>query len=47
MVSRRSFAAGLVAGSLAAQSKYTDGEAHGDPPYLLEQGWTSLLNGKT
>lgn len=46
MVSRRTFAAGLVAGSLAAQSKYTDGEAHGDPPYLLEQGWSPLLNGK-
>jgi hypothetical protein len=24
----------------------TDGEAHGDPPYLLESGWTPLLNGK-
>jgi hypothetical protein len=23
-----------------------DGEAHGDPPYLLEDGWTALLNGK-
>jgi Domain of Unknown Function (DUF1080) len=22
-----------------------DGEAHGDPPYLLEDGWTPLLNG--
>jgi hypothetical protein len=24
----------------------TDGEAHGDPPYLIEPGWTPLLNGK-
>jgi hypothetical protein len=23
----------------------TDGEAHGDPPYLIESGWTPLLNG--
>ena len=23
-----------------------DGEAHGDAPYLLESGWTPLLNGK-
>jgi Domain of Unknown Function (DUF1080) len=23
-----------------------DGERHGDPPYLLEKGWTSLINGK-
>lgn len=24
----------------------TDGNAHGDPPYLLEGGWRPLLNGK-
>jgi hypothetical protein len=23
-----------------------DGEAHGDPPFLLEEGWKPLLNGK-
>ena len=23
-----------------------DGEMHGDPPFLLEEGWTPLLNGK-
>ena len=23
-----------------------DGDAHGDAPYLLEEGWTPLLNGK-
>ena len=23
-----------------------DGEMHGDAPYLLEDGWTPLLNGK-
>jgi hypothetical protein len=24
----------------------TDGELHGDPPFMLEQGWQALLNGK-
>src|SRR5215510_16277747 len=34
--------------SLQAQSRpeLNDGEAHGDPPYLLEDGWKPLLNGK-
>ncbi len=33
---------------LAAQQRpeLNDGEAHGDPPFLLEQGWRPLLNGK-
>ena len=33
---------------LSAQQKpsLNDGEAHGDAPYLLEDGWTPLLNGK-
>ena len=37
-----------VAGASPAQkaAEYTDGEAHGDPPYLIESGWTPLLNGK-
>lgn len=26
--------------------KIHDGEMHGDPPFLLEEGWTPLLNGK-
>jgi hypothetical protein len=26
-------------------SPVQDGEAHGDPPYLLEDGWEPLLNG--
>src|SRR5690349_14143778 len=26
-------------------SPIQDGEAHGDPPYLLEDGWEPLLNG--
>ncbi len=46
MISRRSLLASLPAVSLAAQSDFTDGEMHGDPPYLLEDGWTSLINGK-
>jgi hypothetical protein len=38
-----------VAGLLQQRPGYSpvqDGEAHGDPPYLLEQGWEPLLNGK-
>ncbi len=33
---------------LAAQQRpeLNDGEMHGDPPFLLEDGWTPLLNGK-
>ncbi len=31
---------------LAQGATATDGEAHGDPPFLLESGWTRLLNGK-
>ena len=27
-------------------SPIQDGEAHGDPPYVLEEGWEPLLNGK-
>jgi hypothetical protein len=27
-------------------SPVQDGEAHGDPPYVLEEGWEPLLNGK-
>jgi hypothetical protein len=37
----------LLALSLAAQKpgEYNDGEAHGDAPYLIEEGWKPLLNG--
>ena len=28
------------------RSPLNDGEAHGDAPYLLEDGWTPLLNGR-
>jgi hypothetical protein len=36
-----------VTGATLAQkaAESTDGEAHGDPPYLSEPGWTPLLNG--
>ena len=27
-------------------SPIQDGDSHGDPPYLLEEGWEPLLNGK-
>ena len=39
------FAATLL---LAAQHRpdLNDGETHGDPPFLLENGWTPLLDGK-
>ena len=38
----------LAALTLQAQTRpeLNDGESHGDPPYLLEDGWTPLLNGK-
>jgi len=38
----------LAALSLQAQPRpeLNDGEAHGDAPYLLEDGWSPLLNGK-
>ncbi|HZT28265.1 MAG TPA: DUF1080 domain-containing protein [Bryobacteraceae bacterium] len=38
----------VLAGCLAAQPRHqlNDGDAHGDPPYLLEDGWTPLLNGR-
>jgi hypothetical protein len=40
--------AALLVPLLCAQapSPITDGENHGDPPFLLEPGWTPLLNGK-
>jgi len=37
---------GMVASPLSGQVVVTDGQPHGDPPYLLEPGWTPLLNGK-
>jgi hypothetical protein len=36
----------LVAACGAAFAQQTDGEPHGDPPFLIEDGWTALLNGK-
>ena len=45
----RVFLALLALGALLQQppgySPIQDGEAHGDPPYLLEEGWEPLLNG--
>src|SRR5262245_49250102 len=37
-----------LAGLLQQPARYSvvqDGEAHGDPPYVLEDGWQTLLNG--
>jgi hypothetical protein len=42
------FALVIVASLDAQQAGYSpvqDGEPHGDPPYLLEDGWEPLLNG--
>jgi len=40
----------LLVGALLQQtpgySPVQDGEAHGDPPYMLEDGWEPLLTGK-
>ena len=35
----------LLAAALFAQAQLNDGDAHGDAPYLVEQGWTPLFNG--
>jgi hypothetical protein len=45
---QRALLAALLVLPLAAQRKpvLNDGEAHGDPPYLVEDGWKPLLNGK-
>lgn len=47
-MNRRAFACMLGAACvpLRAQQNVTDGEDHGDPPYMLESGWQPLLNGK-
>lgn len=46
----RTFLTLLALGALVQQpasySPIQDGEAHGDPPYVLEDGWQPLLNGK-
>lgn len=41
---RRSLLATALSPLLAQQT--TDGESHGDAPFLIEDGWTPLLNGK-
>ena len=50
LVTMRSSVAVLAGcfGILLAADKFpvNDGAPHGDPPYLLEDGWTPLLNGK-
>jgi Domain of Unknown Function (DUF1080). len=40
--------AGLLGVPAFAQKRpeLNDGEAHGDPPFLIEEGWQPLLNGK-
>ncbi len=47
MLFRCLFALALLV-PLAAQQRpvLNDGDAHGDPPFLLEDGWKPLLNGK-
>jgi hypothetical protein len=46
----RTLATLLALGALLQQpprpSVIQDGEAHGDPPFVLEEGWEPLLNGK-
>ncbi|MEZ5399700.1 MAG: DUF1080 domain-containing protein [Bryobacteraceae bacterium] len=43
---RRSLLALPLTLNALAQDSLNDGEAHGDPPFLLEDGWRPLLNGK-
>ena len=47
MLSRIFLAAVLTTGILQCQSRFqwNDGEAHGDAPYLIEEGWRPLFNG--
>jgi 3-keto-disaccharide hydrolase len=46
----RTFLTLIALGALLQQppgySPIQDGEAHGDPPYVIEAGWEPLLNGK-
>lgn len=47
MLRRQLLAMGLPLVAAAQQySIFQDGDAHGDAPYLQEDGWTPLLNGK-
>jgi hypothetical protein len=39
-------AIGIVLPQQRGYSPVQDGEPHGDPPFLLEDGWEPLLNGK-
>jgi hypothetical protein len=39
-------ALGVLLQQASRPSIVQDGEPHGDPPFLLEQGWEPLLNGK-
>ena len=36
----------LLTASAQQRPQLNDGEPHGDPPFLIEDGWTPLLNGK-
>jgi hypothetical protein len=36
----------LLCINICGQVNASDGNAHGDPPFLLESGWIPLLNGK-
>ncbi|MBY0375422.1 MAG: DUF1080 domain-containing protein, partial [Bryobacteraceae bacterium] len=47
-MNRRAFlSSSLALNALAQQhSIFQDGEPHGDPPFVQEEGWTPLLNGR-
>ncbi len=36
----------VVPATAQKRPELNDGEAHGDPPFLVEDGWRALLNGK-
>jgi hypothetical protein len=40
------FLAAAVCLSGQRRPQLNDGDAHGDPPFLIEDGWTPLLNGR-
>src|SRR6478672_5253613 len=40
------FLAAAVCLSGQRRPQFNDGDAHGDAPFLIEEGWTPLLNGR-
>ncbi|MFB3829165.1 MAG: DUF1080 domain-containing protein [Bryobacteraceae bacterium] len=37
----------ILAAALPLAAQFNDGDTHGDAPFLIEPGWTALLDGRT